>query len=46
MRSEWPGVRELAQRQAERYGLRFHVPRAEGGLLGLVEKRGMWRGSW
>ncbi len=44
--SEWPGVRELAQRQAERYGLRFHVPRAEGGLLGLVEKRGMWRGSW
>ncbi|MEU0389172.1 phosphoadenosine phosphosulfate reductase domain-containing protein [Streptomyces chartreusis] len=40
--SEWPGVRELAQRQAERYGLRFHVLRAEGGLLGLVEKRGMW----
>ncbi|MFI6658041.1 hypothetical protein ACIBL8_21260 [Streptomyces sp. NPDC050523] len=30
--SEWPGVRELAQRQAERYGLRFHVLRAEGGL--------------
>ncbi|EPH46909.1 phosphoadenosine phosphosulfate reductase family protein [Streptomyces aurantiacus] len=40
--SEWPGVRELAQRQAERYGLRFHVLHAEGGLLGLVEKRGMW----
>ena len=27
--SEWPGVRELAQRQAERYGLRFLVVRAE-----------------
>ncbi|MGQ4465307.1 hypothetical protein ACN6LC_004708 [Streptomyces violaceoruber] len=43
--SEWPGVRELAQRQTERYGLRFHVLRAEGGLLGLVEKRGMWADS-
>lgn len=40
--SEWPGARELAQRQAERYGLRFHVLRAEGGMLGLVEKPGMW----
>jgi 3'-phosphoadenosine 5'-phosphosulfate sulfotransferase (PAPS reductase)/FAD synthetase len=27
--SEWPGVRELAQRQAERYGLRFLIARAE-----------------
>ncbi|MFE4662556.1 phosphoadenosine phosphosulfate reductase family protein [Streptomyces hydrogenans] len=40
--SEWPGVRELAQRQAERWGVRFLVVKAEGGLLGLVEKRGMW----
>ncbi|BBG20734.1 hypothetical protein RVR_P1119 (plasmid) [Actinacidiphila reveromycinica] len=27
--SEWPGVRGLAQRQAERYGLRFLIARAE-----------------
>jgi 3'-phosphoadenosine 5'-phosphosulfate sulfotransferase (PAPS reductase)/FAD synthetase len=40
--SEWPGVRELAQRQAERYGLRFIAIDSEGGLLGLVEKRGMF----
>ncbi|MFI8515295.1 phosphoadenosine phosphosulfate reductase family protein [Streptomyces sp. NPDC085460] len=40
--SEWPGVRELAQRQAERWGVRFLVVKAEGGLLGLVERRGMW----
>ncbi|MFB7341299.1 phosphoadenosine phosphosulfate reductase family protein [Streptomyces hydrogenans] len=40
--SEWPGVRELAQRQAEQWGVRFLVVKAEGGLLGLVEKRGMW----
>lgn len=40
--SEWPGVRQLAQRQAERYGLRFVAIDSEGGLLGLVEKRGMF----
>lgn len=40
--SEWPGVRELAQRQAERYGLRFIAIEPDGGLLGLVEKRGMF----
>ncbi|WP_251066149.1 phosphoadenosine phosphosulfate reductase family protein [Streptomyces sp. ISL-36] len=40
--SEWPGVRELAQRQAERYGLRFVAVDSGGGLLGLVEKRGMF----
>ncbi|MEU3708378.1 phosphoadenosine phosphosulfate reductase family protein [Streptomyces anulatus] len=40
--SEWPGVRELAQRQAERYGLRFVAVDSTGGLLGLVEKRGMF----
>ncbi|WP_329583745.1 phosphoadenosine phosphosulfate reductase family protein [Streptomyces sp. NBC_01361] len=40
--SEWPGVRELAQRQAERYGVKFRVVKADPGLLGLVEKRGMW----
>ncbi|MFJ6355347.1 phosphoadenosine phosphosulfate reductase family protein [Streptomyces sp. NPDC092046] len=40
--SEWPGVRELAQRQAERWGVQFLVVKADRGLLGLVEKRGMW----
>ncbi|MEW1700633.1 MULTISPECIES: phosphoadenosine phosphosulfate reductase family protein [unclassified Streptomyces] len=40
--SEWPGVRELAQRQAERWGVEFLVVQADRGLLGLVEKRGMW----
>ncbi|MFD5728419.1 phosphoadenosine phosphosulfate reductase family protein [Streptomyces sp. NPDC058368] len=43
--SEWPGVRELAQRQAERYGLRFVAVDSTGGLLGLVEKRGMFPDS-
>ncbi|HBF85143.1 MAG TPA: hypothetical protein DD420_36015 [Streptomyces sp.] len=38
--SEWPGVRELAERQAARYGLRFIAIDSEGGLLGLTEKRG------
>ncbi|MDQ0847772.1 phosphoadenosine phosphosulfate reductase family protein [Streptomyces sp. V1I6] len=40
--SEWPGVRELAERQAERYGLRFVAVDSGSGLLGLVEKRGMF----
>ncbi|MFE9007504.1 phosphoadenosine phosphosulfate reductase family protein [Streptomyces sp. NPDC007875] len=40
--SEWPGVRELAERQADRYGLHFVAVDADGGLLGLVEKRGMF----
>ncbi|MFF4344735.1 phosphoadenosine phosphosulfate reductase family protein [Kitasatospora sp. NPDC001540] len=43
--TEWPGVRELAQRQAERYGLRFLVVAAEGGFVGMVEKRGMFPDS-
>lgn len=29
--TEWPGVRDLARRQAERYGLRFVVVTAEDG---------------
>ncbi|MFC6600476.1 phosphoadenosine phosphosulfate reductase family protein [Kitasatospora paranensis] len=40
--TEWPGVRELAQRQAERYSLRFLVVAADGGFVGMVEKRGMF----
>jgi len=44
-RVEWPGTRELARRQAERYGLPFFVVSARGfDLLGRVEKRGMWPG--
>ncbi|MFB8087303.1 phosphoadenosine phosphosulfate reductase family protein [Streptomyces sp. NPDC055992] len=41
-KSEWPGVRELAERQAERYGLRFVAVDSTGGLFGLVAKRGMF----
>ncbi|GGU49405.1 phosphoadenosine phosphosulfate reductase domain-containing protein [Streptomyces violascens] len=40
--AEWPGVRDLARQQAERYGLRFVVVKAPVGFLGMVEKRGMW----
>ncbi|WP_329020505.1 phosphoadenosine phosphosulfate reductase domain-containing protein [Streptomyces sp. NBC_01601] len=40
--AEWPGVRDLAQQQAERYGLRFEVVKASVGFLGMVEKRGLW----
>ncbi|MFF9436806.1 phosphoadenosine phosphosulfate reductase family protein [Streptomyces sp. NPDC014735] len=40
--AEWPGVRDLAQQQAERYGLRFMVVKASVGFLGMVEKRGLW----
>jgi 3'-phosphoadenosine 5'-phosphosulfate sulfotransferase (PAPS reductase)/FAD synthetase len=40
---EWPGTRELAERQARRYGLRFEVVRRkQGDLLQYVEKRGRW----
>ncbi|TLQ39282.1 phosphoadenosine phosphosulfate reductase domain-containing protein [Streptomyces marianii] len=40
--AEWPGVRDLAQQQAERYGLRFVVVKASVEFLGMVEKRGLW----
>jgi 3'-phosphoadenosine 5'-phosphosulfate sulfotransferase (PAPS reductase)/FAD synthetase len=40
--AEWPGVRDLAEQQAERYGLRFVVVKASVGFLGMVEKRGLW----
>jgi 3'-phosphoadenosine 5'-phosphosulfate sulfotransferase (PAPS reductase)/FAD synthetase len=37
---EWPGTRELAERQAAHYGLRFEVRRREqGGLLEQIEQR-------
>lgn len=42
-RVEWPGTRELAERQAEHYGLRFEVVRREqGDLLAQVRHRRMW----
>ena len=45
-RMEWAGVRELAHRQAERYGLRFVVVAYKGGdLLTYVRRRGMWPSS-
>ncbi|MGC5263930.1 phosphoadenosine phosphosulfate reductase family protein [Streptomyces cyaneofuscatus] len=40
--AEWPGVRELARRQAERYGIPFLVVTPGGGFLGMVENRGKW----
>ncbi|MGW6203683.1 phosphoadenosine phosphosulfate reductase domain-containing protein [Streptomyces sp. NPDC055089] len=40
--AEWPGVRELARRQAERYGIPFHAVTPNGGFLGMVENRGQW----
>ncbi|MFF8617066.1 phosphoadenosine phosphosulfate reductase family protein [Streptomyces sp. NPDC015350] len=40
--AEWPGVRELARRQAERYGIPFLVVTPGDGFLGMVEKRQKW----
>lgn len=45
-RVEWPGVRELAQEQAEALGIRFEVVRrGKGDLLAQVEARGRWPDS-
>lgn len=45
-RVEWPGVRELAQEQAEALGVRFEaISRAKGDLLAQVEARGRWPDS-
>lgn len=45
-RAEWAGVRELAERQARHYGVRFEVvTRAQGDLLTHVRQRGMWPSS-
>jgi 3'-phosphoadenosine 5'-phosphosulfate sulfotransferase (PAPS reductase)/FAD synthetase len=39
-RVEWPGTRELAERQAAHYGVRFEVVRRpQGDLLAQVEQR-------
>jgi 3'-phosphoadenosine 5'-phosphosulfate sulfotransferase (PAPS reductase)/FAD synthetase len=40
---EWPGTRDLAERQAAHYGFRFEVRRREQGpLLEQVRARRMW----
>ncbi|WP_432156114.1 phosphoadenosine phosphosulfate reductase family protein [Streptomyces sp. bgisy153] len=40
--ADWPGVRELAERQALRYGLRFVTVRSPKTFLSMVEGRGMF----
>lgn len=45
-RVEWKGTAELAETQANHYGVRFlKVSRPQGDLLDHVEKRGMWPSS-
>lgn len=45
-RVEWQGTRELAERQARHYGVRFEVVRREKrDLLEEVEARGAWPSS-
>ena len=45
-RVEWQGTRELAERQAKHYGLRFEVEkRPQGDLLDHVNARGKWPSS-
>lgn len=45
-RVEWAGTRELAERQAKHYGLRFEVvSRPQGDLLTQIEERGMFPSS-
>ena len=45
-RVEWQGTKELAARQAARYGLRFEtVTRPQGDLIDQVKDRGMWPSS-
>lgn len=45
-RVEWEGTRELAEEQAQSYGLRFQaVSRPQGDLLEQIEARGMFPSS-
>lgn len=39
---EWAGTKELAERQASHFGVRFEVVRCKDGLLDLVRRRGMF----
>jgi 3'-phosphoadenosine 5'-phosphosulfate sulfotransferase (PAPS reductase)/FAD synthetase len=42
-RVEWPGTRELAEKQARHYGLEFiAISRPQGDLLDHIAKRGMF----
>lgn len=42
-RVEWPGTKELAEKQCQHYGIPLQVVRREkGDLLVQVEQRGMW----
>jgi 3'-phosphoadenosine 5'-phosphosulfate sulfotransferase (PAPS reductase)/FAD synthetase len=42
-RVEWPGTRELAEEQAQHYGLRFYaIRRRQGDLLDHIASRGMF----
>ena len=40
--ADWPGVRELAERQARRYGLKFVTVSSPKTFLSMVEDRGMF----
>lgn len=44
-RVEWPGTRELAQEQAENYGLPFEVVQRDQDLLDQIEQRGKFPGA-
>ena len=44
-RVEWKGTRDLAERQARHYGLRFEVVQKDVDLLDQVVARGMWPSS-
>ncbi len=43
---EWPRTKELAEKQAKFYGLRFiPIARPQGDLLSHIEEHGMWPSS-
>ena len=44
-RVEWPGTLELAQEQAEAYGLPFEVVRRDQDLLDQIDQRGKFPGA-
>lgn len=44
-RVEWAGTKELAERQAARYGVRFEVVKRDQDLLDHVAQKGMWPDS-
>ncbi len=44
-RMEWQGTRDLAQKQADHYGIRLEVVSRSQDILEQVEQRGMWPSS-